>query len=127
MSAQRSGQARQTLCSAISSGLLGGLLLSACTSGSELTGMFRYMADAASMRLCGSDATLPVAMEADYLSLERAYLAAQPAASPGEPMLVKLEGRIRERPSAEPGRGPVPTVVVERFAGVFPGESCPPQ
>jgi heat shock protein HslJ/uncharacterized lipoprotein YbaY len=83
----------------------------------QLAGMFRYLADAASIRLCANGATLPVAMEGDFLRLEKAYLAAQPAESRGEPMLVRL--------SAEPGRGPVPTLVVERFLGVHPGQSCP--
>jgi heat shock protein HslJ/uncharacterized lipoprotein YbaY len=91
----------------------------------QLAGMFRYLADAASIRLCANGATLPVAMEGDFLRLEKAYLAAQPAESRGEPMLVKLEGLITRRLSAEPGRGPVPTLVVERFLGVPPGQSCP--
>lgn len=91
----------------------------------QLAGMFRYLADAASIRLCANGATLPVAMEGDFLRLEKAYLAAQPAESRGEPMLVKLEGLITRRLSAEPGRGPVPTLVVERFLGVHPGQSCP--
>ena len=83
------------------------------------------MADAASIRLCATGAQLPVAMEGKYLDLERAYLAAQPAESPGEPMLVSLEGLITSRPSAEPGRGPVRTLVVERFVAVRPGQTCP--
>ena len=91
----------------------------------QLAGMFRYLADAASIRLCATGSTLPVAMEGDVLRLEKAYLANQPAESRGEPMLVKLEGLITRRLSAEPGRGPVPTLVVERFQGVHPGQSCP--
>jgi copper homeostasis protein (lipoprotein) len=90
----------------------------------HLIGQFRYMADAASIRLCATGAQLPVAMEGDYLALERAYLAAQPAAAPGKPMLVNLEGLITSRPSAEPGRGPVRTLVVKRFVGVHPGQGC---
>jgi len=93
----------------------------------HLQGMFRYLADAASIRLCATGATLPVAMEGDYLALERAYLAARPADAPGEPLLVNLEGLIGNRPSAEPGRGPVRTLVVERFVAVHPGQSCPAQ
>jgi copper homeostasis protein (lipoprotein) len=93
----------------------------------HLAGMFRYLADAASIRLCATGATLPVAMEGDYLALERAYLAARPADAPGEPLLVNLEGLITSRPSAEPGRGPVRTLVVERFVAVHPGQSCPVQ
>jgi copper homeostasis protein (lipoprotein) len=92
----------------------------------QLAGMFRYLADAASIRLCATGANLPVAMEGDYLLLERAYLDAQPAESRGEPMLVNLEGLITSRPSAEPGRGPVRSLVVERFVGVHPGPGLPP-
>ena len=84
----------------------------------QLAGMFRYLADAASIRLCATGSTLPVAMEGDVLRLEKAYLAAQPAESRGEPMLVKLEGLITRRPSAEPGRGPVRTLVQTTGTGV---------
>jgi copper homeostasis protein (lipoprotein) len=91
----------------------------------QLAGMFRYLADAASIRLCATGAKLPVAMEGDYLPLERAYLEAQPAESRGEPMLVNLEGLITSRPSAEPGRDPVRTLVVERFVHLHPGQGCP--
>jgi len=91
----------------------------------HLAGMFRYMADAASIRLCATGANLPVAMEDDYLPLERAYLAARPADAPGEPMLVNLKGLISKRPSAEPGRGLVLTLVVKRFVAIHPGQNCP--
>jgi len=90
-----------------------------------LAGMFRYLADAASIRLCATGANLPVAMEGDYLPLERAYLAARPADAPGQPLLVNLEALISNRPSAEPGRGPVRTLVVERFVAIHPGQGCP--
>jgi copper homeostasis protein (lipoprotein) len=39
-----------------------------------LTGMFTYMADAATINLCADSGRLPVAMEADYKALESAYL-----------------------------------------------------
>jgi hypothetical protein len=87
--------------------------------------MFRYLADAATIRLCATGARLPVAMEADYRRLERAYLKAQPADRRGQPLLVNLEGLITNRPSAEPGRPPQRTLVVERFVGVHPGQGCP--
>ena len=90
----------------------------------HLAGMFRYLADAANIRLCATGARLPVAMEADYLRLERAYLKAQPAERRGQPLLVNLEGLITNRPSAEPGQPPQRTLVVERFVGVHPGRGC---
>jgi len=91
----------------------------------HLLGMFRYMADAARIRLCATGASLPVAMEGDYRRLEQAYLKALPAGGAGRPLLVNLEGQIANRPSAEPGRVPERTLVVERFVGVHPGKGCP--
>jgi uncharacterized lipoprotein YbaY/uncharacterized lipoprotein NlpE involved in copper resistance len=91
----------------------------------HLVGMFRYLADAAAIRLCATGARLPVAMEADYRRLERAYLKAQPAERRGQPLLVNLEGLITNRPSAEPGQPPQRTLVVERFVGVHSGRDCP--
>ncbi len=38
-------------------------------------------------------------------------------------MLVSLDGRVAMRPRIE-GEGQQPTLVVERFIGVWPGESC---
>ena len=91
----------------------------------HLVGMFRYLADAANIRLCATGARLPVAMEADYRSLEQAYLKAQPVDQRGQPLLVNLEGLITNRPSAEPGQPPQRSLVVERFVGVHPGQGCP--
>lgn len=90
----------------------------------HLLGMFSYLADAARIRLCATGASLPVAMEGDYRRLEQAYLKALPAGAAGRPLLVNLEGLIANRPSAEPGRGPERTLVVERFVGVHPGKGC---
>jgi copper homeostasis protein (lipoprotein) len=87
-----------------------------------LTGMFSYMADAASITLCADGQRLPVAMDADYRALETAYLQARPR--PGQPVLASLEGLIAPRPAMETRRPPQTTVVVERFIGVWPRESC---
>jgi uncharacterized lipoprotein YbaY/heat shock protein HslJ/uncharacterized lipoprotein NlpE involved in copper resistance len=86
-----------------------------------MRGMYRYMADAALFEECLTGRRFPVAMEADNVALERAYLGAQPA--PGEPLLVSLEGRLAPRPAME-GDETVLSVVPERFIGVWPGESC---
>ncbi len=91
----------------------------------HLQGLFVYLADAASLRLCATGARLPVAMEGDYRRLEEAYRKARPAGAAGQPLLVHLEGLITERPSAEPSQPPRRTVVVERFVGVHPGRGCP--
>jgi len=91
----------------------------------HLAGMFSYFADVASIRLCATGAWLAVAMEADYLRLERAYLKARPEDPRGQPLLVKVEGLITNRPSLEEGNPPPRTLVVERFVGMHPGQGCP--
>jgi copper homeostasis protein (lipoprotein) len=89
----------------------------------HLVGLFRYMADAPSIELCATGRTLPVAMEADYLKLERAYLQTRAA---GAPRLVNLEGLITTRPSMEGGQPPLRTLVVERLVNLHADRTaCP--
>ncbi|MCP9926571.1 META domain-containing protein [Cyanobium sp. CH-040] len=89
----------------------------------HLAGLFRYMADAPSIQLCATGRTLPVAMDADYLKLERAYLQTRAA---GAPRLVNLEGLITTRPSMEGGQPPVRTLVVERLVNLHADQTaCP--
>ncbi len=87
-----------------------------------LHGMFRHLADAATFEECLTGRRYPVAMEGDYLALERAYLA-QPDATPGAPVMASFDGEITRRPHME-GTGPVPTVVVRRFVGLWPSQTC---
>ena len=87
-----------------------------------LHGMFTYLADAATFEECLTGRRYPVAMEGDYLALERAYLAL-PGRSPGAPVMASFDGDIAQRPPME-GAGTVPTVVVRRFVGLWPGQSC---
>ncbi|MGB7563577.1 MAG: META domain-containing protein [Prochlorococcaceae cyanobacterium] len=93
----------------------------------NLNGMFTYMADAASIRLCATGQRLPVAMEGDFLALQRAYLRARPEVDPGQPLLVGLQGLITQRPSMEKGQPPRRTLVVEKFGTITPGKGCQPQ
>lgn len=86
-----------------------------------LDGMFVYMADAARLTECKTGRSYPVAMEADFQRLERAYLQAR--AEPGEELMVTFDGRIAERPRME-GEGSEETAVVERFINVWSGETC---
>jgi len=86
-----------------------------------MRGMYRYMADAASFTECLTGERWPVMTEADNLRLERAYLAARREA--GEPLLVSVEGRVELRPPME-GDVQVPSLVVERFVAVWPGQDC---
>ena len=87
----------------------------------RMRGMYRYMADAAIFTECLSGRRFAVAMEADNISLERAYLRAR--RQPGEELMVSLQGRIAERPAME-GDAMILTVVPEHFIGVWPGETC---
>jgi copper homeostasis protein (lipoprotein) len=87
-----------------------------------LTGMFTYMADAATITLCVDGQRLPVAMEGDYRALEAAYLKAK--LQPGKPLLASFEALITQRQSMEDGRPPQTALVVERFIAVWPRESC---
>jgi copper homeostasis protein (lipoprotein) len=88
----------------------------------ELHGMFSTMADATRFEDCLTGRSYPVAMEGDYIQLERAY---QQAVKPerGAPLMARFEGDITRRPAME-GRGLVLTVVVRRFIGVWPGQRC---
>lgn len=88
-----------------------------------LRGMYRYMADAARFSECLTGRDMPVAMEADNVTLERAYLEARVA--PGAPVMVSVDGQIAQRMPME-GPGPTDMLVPERFIGVFPGATCDP-
>ena len=89
--------------------------------GDLMQGLFSYMANAALFEDCVSAHRYPVAMEAGYIELERAYL--EQRTEPGAPLLVTFEGRIEPRPPME-GDGVIDTIVVERFEAAFPGEDC---
>ncbi|MGL6133513.1 MAG: META domain-containing protein [Prochlorococcaceae cyanobacterium] len=88
----------------------------------NLVGLFRYLADAPSIELCATGRTLPVAMEADYLPLERAYLESEAA---GAPRLATLEGLITTRPSMEETQPPQRTLVVKSFNRLSEQKTCP--
>jgi heat shock protein HslJ len=91
------------------------------TGTGPMRGMFRYLADAALFTDCATARRLPVAMEGDYLALERAYLEGR--SEPGTEVLVTFRGRVEERPAMEGDRR-VDTVIVEELEGVWPGETC---
>ena len=87
-----------------------------------LHGMFRYLADAAVFEECMTGRSYPVAMEGDYLELERAYTALDKD-EPGAPVMASFDGELTRRPPME-GKGTVPTVVVRRFVGLWPSQTC---
>jgi heat shock protein HslJ/uncharacterized lipoprotein NlpE involved in copper resistance len=86
-----------------------------------LAGMFVYMADAALLTECLTGRRYPVAMEGEYLRLERAYLEAREG--PERPPMVTFDGGIEQRPRME-GGGTEATAVVKRFINVWPHEGC---
>lgn len=87
----------------------------------KLSGMFRYMADAAIFSDCQSGQRWPVAMEGAYKTVEGEYLKMR--RQPADDVMVNVEGQIAMRPSADGGK-PTPTLVVERYIGIWPGETC---
>lgn len=89
----------------------------------RFVGAFTYLADAAGFRECQSGVRFPVLMEGDYLALERAYAAAKPA--PNAPMLVRLRGRLRERPADLEGPREQDVLEVVQYLGPADGTTCP--
>jgi copper homeostasis protein (lipoprotein) len=80
------------------------------------------MADAARFTDCLSGRSYPVAMEGDFVSMERAYLKA--AKQPGAPVYMTFAGAISDRPKVD-GEGTERTVVVSRFIAAQPDQRCP--
>lgn len=78
----------------------------------EITGAFTYFADAALLTTCGAGIQLPVAMESAYLRLERAY--AQRVIDAGDPMVVRVRGRVESRPAMD-SEDEAPTLIVSSF------------
>jgi uncharacterized lipoprotein YbaY/heat shock protein HslJ/uncharacterized lipoprotein NlpE involved in copper resistance len=83
-------------------------------------GEFVYFADAAVFTECRTGLRFPVAMEGDYLALERAYLDARP--EPMAPVVVTVKGDIDMREGMEGGLRQI--LQVDRFDGVWPGLTC---
>jgi copper homeostasis protein (lipoprotein) len=84
-------------------------------------GMYRYFADAGLFTECLTRRRWPVAQEKENAALESAYTKGRLTA--GEELLVSLEGQVALRPKME-GQGTQPSLVVERFVGIWPGEKC---
>jgi len=85
-----------------------------------MRGRFRYLADAAIFEECMTRRKLPVLTQGDYLAVEKTYTRTR--REPGEPILATLQGRIVERAGME--GPPRPSLLVERFGGLWPGETC---
>ena len=89
--------------------------------GNIVGGELRYMADAALLTDCKSGTSYPVAMEADWIAMERAYL--ENAREPGGPLYVTFEGSIATRPKME-GDGSEAAVIVRRYINAWPDMRC---
>jgi heat shock protein HslJ len=87
----------------------------------HLGGEMTYLADAARFTECLTGRSYPVAMEGDFVAMQRGYAAA--VKQPGAPMYVTFEGEILDRPPMEDA-GAVRTVVVKRFINAWPGQRC---
>lgn len=88
-----------------------------------LRGAFTYRADAPRLTECRTGNSYPVAMEGEYLALERAYLAARPKGA--APLTVEFKGAIAERPRMD-GAGSQPTILVQRFDRLSTERACDP-
>ena len=86
-----------------------------------MRGMYRYLADAGTFTECLTRQRWPVAQKDDNAALEREYLKVRRA--PGEELMVSVEGSVKLLPPME-GTGRRPTLVVNHFIGVWPGETC---
>lgn len=84
-----------------------------------LRGLVTWSDDRATLVECLTGRRYPVLDEADYESLEHAYLAA--GVEPGLPLMASFDGTIVQSQRPEDGKG---EVVVDRFVGVWPGETC---
>jgi uncharacterized lipoprotein YbaY/heat shock protein HslJ len=91
--------------------------------GVEMSGMFRYMADAALFRDCHDNRTYPVSMEGAYIELERAYL--NSGIEAGEELMVEVRGRLLDRPAMEGNTNEV-KLIVDLFKTIYPEKSCTP-
>lgn len=87
----------------------------------RLSGLYDYISDSGSIKLCGSAERLPVATEGDNAALERAY--GNTRRNPGESLLVELRGHILERLPLE---GPLHRVlIVDNFISIQARDNCP--
>lgn len=93
------------------------------TPGFEIQGMFRYMADAAVFRDCRDNRTFPVAMESQYIELERAYL--NSGIEAGNEVYVRLKGRYLGRPAMEGNSNKV-SLIVDELKEFSTDEVCSP-
>jgi copper homeostasis protein (lipoprotein) len=86
-----------------------------------LKGYFSYFADAAIFLDCQTNEKYPVAMEGDYISLEKKYL--ELSVTDGQKILVKVNGKFIEREKIE-GEGKRKFLIVNKFIEILSNQTC---
>lgn len=84
----------------------------------SLRGMLTYEANSARFTECLTGRDFVLVKSGDYTALEHAYLAA--GAEAGGPIMASFDGIIEDGGSI----AKQPAIEVERFVGVWPGETC---
>lgn len=102
------------------------ILTSSCSSiNSEnkniLKGYFSYLADAALFIDCETNEKYPVAMQGDYITLEKEYLNVVDTA--GQKVIVTLDGEYADLDKIE-GEGKRKFLIVNKFIEIQPNDSC---
>jgi copper homeostasis protein (lipoprotein) len=92
-------------------------------TGTQLQGMFRYLADAPQFRDCRTGKVFPVAMAGPYIEIESAYM--NSGIIPGEELKMAVHGRLLERPGME-GKTNEIMLVIDSFDGVLDSMDCAP-
>lgn len=92
----------------------------------KLRGMLRTTVDGVVFAECISGGRFAIANDGDYAALQAEFRKMR--RSPDDELLVEVDGRIAEVPRAEgQGTSPMRTLIVERFIGATPRETCGPQ
>lgn len=91
----------------------------------KLRGMLRTTTDGPVFAECISGQRWPIASDGDFAALQAESRKLR--RSPDDELLVEVDGRITEVPRAEgQGTSPMRTLIVERFIGATPRETCGP-
>lgn len=85
-----------------------------------LRGMLTYVGNGARFTECLTGRDYALVPDGDFAALEHAYLAA--GAEADGPIMASFDGGIVRRPEGSPDARP--KVMVERFVGIWPGETC---
>ncbi|MDJ0926996.1 MAG: copper resistance protein NlpE N-terminal domain-containing protein [Gammaproteobacteria bacterium] len=86
-----------------------------------LDGMYRYLADAATVEECLTGVQYPVLIEGEHLAVEQAYLEAR--TKPGEAIFLSFDGEFVMR-APEPGMPEREHVRVTGLRQFWPGQNC---